>query len=63
VLAEAYLNAKGRGRFVAYSAGSHPAGKINPFAIALLQKNRMETSGLRSKSWDEFAVPGAGRVS
>jgi len=62
VLAEAYLNAKGQGRFVAYSAGSHPAGKVNPFAIELLQKNRMETSGLRSKSWDELAVPGAPRL-
>jgi arsenate reductase len=56
VLAEAYLNAKGRGRFVAHSAASHPAGKINPFAIELLQRNRIDTSGLRSKSWDEFAA-------
>jgi len=59
VLAEAYLNAKGRGRFVAYSAGSHPTGKISPFAVDLLQKNRIDTSGLRSKSWDEFATAGA----
>jgi len=62
VLAEAYLNAKGRGRFVAHSAGSHPAGKINPFAIELLQRNRIDTSGLRSKSWDEFAAAGAHRL-
>jgi len=59
IMAEAYLNAAGRGRFVAYSAGSHPGGKVNPFAVELLQKNRIDTSGLRSKSWDEFAQPGA----
>lgn len=62
ILAEAYLNAKGKERFVAYSAGSHPTGKINPFAIELLQKNRIDTSGLRSKSWDEFAAEGAPRL-
>lgn len=62
VLAEAYLNAKGRGRFLAHSAGSHPTGKINPFAIELLRKNRIDTSGLRSKSWDEFAAAGAPRL-
>jgi protein-tyrosine-phosphatase len=55
ILAEAYLNAVGKGRFTAYSAGSHPAGKVNPFALELLEKNRLPTSGLRSKSWDEFA--------
>ena len=59
ILAEAYLKAAGRGRFVAYSAGSHPGGKVNPFALELLQKNRIDTAGLRSKSWDEFARPGA----
>lgn len=59
VLAEAYLNSLGRGRFQAYSAGSHPTGKVNPFAIALLQKNRIDTGGLRSKAWDEFAKPDA----
>jgi arsenate reductase len=59
ILAEAYLNSAGRGRFTAYSAGSHPGGKVNPFALALLQKNRIDTAGLRSKSWDEFARPGA----
>jgi len=59
ILAEAYLNTAAKGRFVAYSAGSHPQGKVNPFALELLAKNRLETSGLRSKSWDEFARPGA----
>jgi arsenate reductase (thioredoxin) len=59
ILAEAYLNAAGRGRFVAFSAGSHPGGKVNPFALELLQKNRIDTAALRSKSWDEFARPGA----
>jgi len=59
ILAEAYLNSAGAGRFRAYSAGSHPAGKPNPFALELLAKNRLDTSGLRSKSWDEFAGPGA----
>ena len=59
ILAEGYLNAAGRGRFTAYSAGSHPGGKVNPFALELLQKNRIDTAGLRSKSWDEFARAGA----
>lgn len=59
ILAEAYLNAAGSGRFTAYSAGSHPAGQPNPFALDLLAKNRIDTSELRSKSWDEFARPGA----
>jgi arsenate reductase len=59
ILAEAYLNAGGRGGFVAHSAGSHPGGKVNPFALELLQNNRIETARLRSKSWDEFAAPGA----
>jgi len=59
ILAEAYLNTAGRGRFTAYSAGSHPGGKVNPLALELLQKNRIDVSGLRSKSWDEFARPGA----
>jgi arsenate reductase len=59
ILAEAYLNAAGGGRFTAYSAGSHPAGAVNPFALELLRKNRIDTEGLRSKSWDEFAGPEA----
>ena len=59
ILAEAYLNSAGRGRFKAYSAGSHPAGRVNPLALELLKKSRIDTAGLRSKSWDEFAMPGA----
>jgi len=59
ILAEAYLNASGKGRFKAFSAGSHPGGKVNPFALELLGKHRIDTAGLRSKSWDEFARPGA----
>ncbi len=63
ILAEAYLNSAARGRFVAYSAGSRPAGKVNPYALELLAKHRLPTQGLRSKSWDEFARPGAPRMS
>jgi protein-tyrosine-phosphatase len=59
VLAEVLLNTMGQGRFRAYSAGSHPSGRINPLALELLERNRQPTVGLRSKSWDEFAAPGA----
>jgi len=59
IIAEAYLNAAGKGRFLAHSAGSHPAGAVNPFALELLQRNRIDVAGLRSKSWSEFAAPGA----
>ncbi len=59
ILGEALLNAMGGGRFKAWSAGSHPGGTVNPFAIELLARNRIATEGLRSKSWDEFAAPGA----
>jgi arsenate reductase (thioredoxin) len=62
ILAEAYLNSAGRGRFHAYSAGSHPAGKVNPFALELLEKNRIATQALRSKNWDELAQPGAPKL-
>jgi arsenate reductase len=59
ILAEAYLNSAGKGRFRAYSAGSHPGGKVNPFALELLGKHRIPADGARSKNWDEFARPGA----
>lgn len=62
ILSEAILNRKGEGRFRAYSAGSRPAGAVNPNALALLQRLGYETSGLRSKSWDEFAAPRGGRM-
>jgi len=59
IMSEALLNGMGAGRFRAFSAGSHPTGVVNRFAIELLQANRMPTDGLRSKSWEEFARPGA----
>lgn len=59
IMAEALLNQLGGGMFRAYSAGSHPAGTVNPHALDLLVRNRFRTDGLRSKSWDEFAQPGA----
>jgi arsenate reductase len=62
ILAEAYLNSASRGRFVGYSAGSDPAGRVNPFALEILGKHRVSTAGLRSKNWDEFARPGAPRM-
>ena len=62
ILAEAYLNSAGQGRFSAHSAGSHPAGKVNPYALELLEKNRLPTAGLRSKNWDEFARAGAPKL-
>tara|TARA_R110000868_G_scaffold199860_2_gene446976 strand:- start:444 stop:956 length:513 start_codon:yes stop_codon:yes gene_type:complete len=58
-LAEAYMNAKMGDRFRAFSAGSHPAGRINPYALDLLNSVDIPTHYLRSKSWDEFALPDA----
>jgi protein-tyrosine-phosphatase len=59
ILAEAILNQQGMGRFRAYSAGSHPKGDVHPAALALLDELGHDTGGYRSKSWDEFAAPGA----
>ena len=59
IIAEALLNARGSGRFRACSAGSHPKGEVHPRALELLRGLGIPTAGLRSKSWDEFAGPGA----
>jgi len=59
ILAEAILNGLGAPRFRAHSAGSHPSGRVNPFALELLRRQGLPTEGLRSKAWDEFAAPGA----
>ena len=59
IIAEAILNRAGRGRFKAFSAGSQPKGKINPRTLDLLRKFNYDVSTLRSKSWTEFAKPGA----
>jgi arsenate reductase len=59
ILAEALINHWGKGRFVGYSAGSRPVGRVNPVAVELLEHMQLPTAGLRSKSWDEFAAPGA----
>lgn len=62
ILAEALMNQLGQGRFRAYSAGSHPGGIVNRFALELIEKNGLPSDGLRSKSWDEFAQPGGPRM-
>ncbi len=59
ILGEVLFNALGKGMFKAYSAGSKPAGRVNPGALEWLQANGYSSEGLRSKSWDEFAAPGA----
>ena len=62
IMAEAILNRKGRGRFTAYSAGSHPSGQPRLEALRQIESAGLPTAGLRSKSWDEFAAPGAPRL-
>ena len=59
IMAEAILNYKGRPNFTAYSAGSQPAGRVRPEAVREIERAHLPTNGLRSKSWDEFARPGA----
>lgn len=59
IMAEALMNALGQGQYVAYSAGSQPQGAVHPLAIATLQGMGLPVDGLRSKSWQEFAQPGA----
>jgi arsenate reductase len=59
IMAEAILTWKGKGKFTAYSAGSHPAAAVRPEALAQIESAGVSTEGLRSKSWNEFAQPGA----
>ncbi len=59
ILGEVLFNTLGQGRFRAYSAGSNPAGRVNPGALEWLAAHSHRTDGLRSKRWDEFAAPGA----
>jgi arsenate reductase len=59
ILAESILNREGQGRFRAFSAGSMPTGRVNPYALDLLRNQNFPTGELRSKSWSEFAAPGA----
>ena len=62
IMAEAILRHRGRPNFIAFSAGSHPAGSVNPAALQQLELAKLSTSDLRSKSWDEFAPPGAPKI-
>ena len=62
IMAECLLNARGSGRFVGHSAGSHPKGEVNALALELLARMKLPTAGLRSKSWSEFAGQGAPRM-
>jgi len=59
IIAETVMNRLGAGKFKAYSAGSQPSGRVHPYAVELLQQLGYDTSGLRSKSWEEFSAPGA----
>jgi arsenate reductase (thioredoxin) len=62
IMAEAIMNQKGQPNFTAYSAGSHPTGAVRPEALRQLEAAHLPTTGLRSKSWDEFAEPAAPRL-
>jgi arsenate reductase (thioredoxin) len=62
ILAEAILNFKGKPRFTAYSAGSHPTGAVRPEALQQVEQAHIPTEGLHSKSWEEFAKPGAPKL-
>jgi arsenate reductase len=62
IMAEALLNHKGKGKFIAYSAGSHPTGKVRPEALKQIESAGRSIDGLRSKSWDEFAAPGGPKL-
>lgn len=62
ILGEVLFNVLGKGRFIAHSAGSKPVGRVNPVALELLQQQGHDITGLRSKSWDEFAAPGAPEI-
>src|SRR5215475_5740697 len=62
IMAEAIMNSKGEPLFTAYSAGSHPTGRVRPEALSELEAAQIPTTGLRSKSWDEFSKPDAPRM-
>ncbi|HKI25278.1 MAG TPA: arsenate reductase ArsC [Candidatus Sulfotelmatobacter sp.] len=62
IMAEAILNFRGRPNFNAYSAGSHPSGKVRPEALRQLEMAHIPTSGVRSKAWDEFSQPGSPKL-
>ena len=62
IIGEAIMNREGRGRFRAFSAGSHPKGEVNPNTLSLLENLHYKTHGFRSKSWDEFAALGAPKL-
>lgn len=63
ILAEAILNFRGRPNFVAYSAGSHPTGRVNPYTRKTLEAANIPTTGFRSKSWEEFAKPDSPKMN
>jgi protein-tyrosine-phosphatase len=63
IMAEVLLNHMGKGRFRAFSAGSHPRGSVHPLAVETLQRNHLPVEGLRSKNWDEFAQPDAPQLN